>query len=138
MDIAPFFAGQVFEEGKTKLCLTALRDVAKVTVKVAVNEQFKNKSAYIYGDLLTQKEMVEQLGKDVSTLPKVDSEEFARTIEEKQKKGEPTHMEGYMKSLLIDGAGGELGDAVDAMAILKEKAETFKEFVAKGKFEYHR
>jgi len=102
MEIAEWFAEKVFGDGNRKIYLTALDDVGRIAVRACMDERTLNKAVYIHGDELSQKELIETLGKDDHGIPRVTMEVLDNLIAENKKKNQNTALEGYQKAFFFD------------------------------------
>jgi len=135
-EMAPYWTGAVFGSGDTKITFTTLDDIGRIAVKSIFDERTKNKSFYIHGDKVTQKEIFQILGKDINSVPKLTNEDLNKRKEEKKKSNIMTALEAYIQGFIFepieDPNTVHSGDLYpnDKLTKLKEYKESSAKFVS--------
>jgi len=101
-EMAPYWTGAVFGNGDRKITFSTLDDIGRLTVKTSSDERTKNKSFYIHGDEVTQKEIFQVLGKDINSAPKLTNEDLTKRKEEKRKSNIMTVGEAYIQGFIFE------------------------------------
>jgi len=101
-ELAAYWTGAVFGSGDVKITFTTLDDIGRLTVKASFDERTKNKSFYIHGDEVTQKELFQILGKDINSVPKLTNEDINKRKEEKMISNIITVGEAYIQGFIFE------------------------------------
>jgi len=101
-EMSSFWTGAVFGSGDGKLTFTTLDDIGRLTVKTSFDERTKNKSLYIHGDDVTQKELFQIVGKDINSVPKLTYEDINSRKEENKKANRNIVLEAYVLTFMFE------------------------------------
>jgi len=127
-EMALIWTGAVFGSGDGKIVFSTLDDIGRITVKTIYDERTKNRPLYIRGDVLTQKEFLRILGKDIQALPKINHEDIKKRIEENKKSNKMTALEGYVETIFFNDPVEEPNILYSGDLYPDEKFTKVKEF----------
>jgi len=126
---------ELYGDGTVKCYYTSVDDVARVTVKAALDERTKNKAVFFDHNFVTQTELLRAAGKNVEEFPKVSTAALQQRIQEGKaaKKGFELILSQILYYVYVEPNVGP-GDAPRVSRLYpSEKIKSVSEAVGKPK-----